>query len=81
MFLLRAFFWLALVTAVVPYEAFDPANGVVRVDVAALKSDLYAWSQPCTLKPEACRRAGELYRLGEATVGAFVSSSVRASVY
>lgn len=60
MFVIRAAFWLALVSAFVPYKQFDLAKGEFRVDYKALNHQFHALIHVCETKPEVCVAAGDL---------------------
>jgi hypothetical protein len=61
MFLLvRALFWLAVVSLFVPYKEFDLEKGRFRVDYPALNHQLHALAHPCKTSPDFCEAAGDL---------------------
>lgn len=63
---LRAVLWLGLVMALMPYETFDPAQGVIRVDEARVWHAVAALPHFCTRNADSCRAAGEMWQLGRA---------------
>lgn len=60
MILLRALFWLAVMSLFVPYKEFDLDKGKIQVDYAALNKQFYAVVHVCETKPDFCEAAGDL---------------------
>jgi hypothetical protein len=63
MLVLRALFWLALVSLFVPYKEFDLVRGRYEVDYRALSRQFHALIHMCETKPEVCTAAQDLARV------------------
>jgi hypothetical protein len=62
MIVLRALFWLAVVSLFVPYKEFDPMKGEFRVDYRALNRQAHALVHVCETEPKVCEAARALAR-------------------
>lgn len=73
MYVLRAFFWIGVVALFIPFQNFDIIRGDIRVDRAALLTEIEALPGYCDRRPDVCAKARDVFVLmrkdGEALAG------------